>query len=76
MLFFSSDGSEVQQVGRELAHEGIPCEIRNGFTIDESSPETELWVQNDHDCHRAFLLCVQRGIGFAKRAAETLDVDW
>jgi len=76
MFFFSVDGSEVQQVGRELVHEGIPCEIRSGLAVSPTACETELWVQNDNDCHRAFMICVQRGIGFAKRAIEPVEVDW
>jgi hypothetical protein len=76
MFFFSIDGSEVQQVGRELVREGIPCKIRSGLAVSPTVRETELWVENDSDCHRAFMICVQRGIGFARRATEPVDADW
>ena len=75
LLFFSNDGSEVEQVGRELTHAGIPCEIRGGLTSHQGIPETELWVQNDGDCPRGFMVCVQLGIGFAKRVAEAAAAD-
>jgi hypothetical protein len=35
--------------------------------------EEELWIQNDHDSHRALMLCVAHGLGFAKRV---LPPDW
>jgi len=70
MLFFSSDPSEVKGASKEFLDAGIQCEIRtrplpNGAAADAS--HAELWIRNDQDCHRAFLLCVQLGIGFAKR---------
>ena len=70
MLFFSADGAEVQVVSQQFTHAGIPCEIRNGAAWKKRSnqkPELELWIRNDRDCHRAFMLCVQLGIGFSKR---------
>jgi hypothetical protein len=67
MLFFSSDGAEVEMVSREFIEAGIPCEVRSYKRDHCSSEEAELWIQNDRDCHRAFLLCVQRNIGFARR---------
>lgn len=67
MLFFSADDSEVQQVSREFLQAGIPCEVRHSLVRKGTAPETELWIRNDRDCHRAFLLCVQRGMGFARR---------
>ena len=75
MLFFSDDGSEVEQVGQELKHAGIPCDIRGGLVSHGSVPETELWVENDLDCPRGFMLCVQLGIGFAKRTIERVEAD-
>jgi hypothetical protein len=63
MLFFSSGLSEVKQLRREFQQAGIPCEVRN----PGGSPEFELWIHNDRDCHRAFMLCVQCRLGFAKR---------
>ncbi len=80
MLFFSSDDTEVEQVSREFSHAGIPCEIRNTFIQNGPPREAELWIRNDRDCHRAFMLCVQLGIGFARRPVETepleLELDW
>jgi hypothetical protein len=76
MLFFSSDNSEVQQVTRELVHAGIPCEVRDGLAANGDPPDAEIWICNDRDCHRAFMLCVQLGMGFARRPAEPiLDMD-
>lgn len=69
MLFFSADDSEVRQVSRQFVGAGIACEVRQGRRKDGSAAETELWIRNDRDCHRAFLLCVQLGIGFARRPA-------
>jgi len=78
MLFFSSDNAEVQEVGHEFTQAGIPCEVRKGPAHNGHAVEAELWIQNDRDCHRAFMLCVERGIGFAKRNAELveLEFDW
>lgn len=75
MLFFSSDNTEVEQVSREFSHAGIPCEIRKGSTLNGSAEvgEAELWIHNDRDCHRAFMLCVQLNIGFAHRNIEPVD---
>ena len=75
MLFFSSDKSEVTQVSQEFTQAGIPCEVRNGSGPNGKPRDAELWIQNDRDCHRAFLLCVQLSIGFAKRPAEHVEVD-
>ena len=72
MLFFSSDISEVEIVSREFTHAAIPCEVREGVLARGHSPATkqaELWIQDDRDCHRALMLCVQLGIGFSKRPA-------
>lgn len=71
MLFYSSDNSEVDRVNEELQRAGIPCEVRKGHALNGKSArpaQAELWIRNDRDCHRAFLLCVQLGVGFAKRA--------
>jgi hypothetical protein len=71
MLFFSSDDSEVQGTAKCLLEAGIACEVRNGPFPDGMAPdpfEAELWIENDRDCYRALMLCVERGIGFAKRA--------
>jgi hypothetical protein len=76
MLFFSSDNAEVKGVSEEFAHAGIPCEIRASRATRGRVAESELWIRNDRDCHRAFLLCVQLGIGFAKRAVQPVEIEW
>jgi hypothetical protein len=76
LLYFSSDASEVKGVSQEFTHAGIPCEIRNGHVPRGRSPEAEVWIRDDRDCHRAYLLCVQLGIGFAKRATAAAEIDW
>ncbi len=76
MLFFSSDRGEVEQVSHEFAQAGIPCEIRKGRGVNGMTRETELWIRNDRDCHRAFMLCVQLCIGFARRpVVEEVEMD-
>jgi hypothetical protein len=74
MLFFYSDDAEVKGVSEQFAHAGIPCEVR-ACRVRGRSRESELWIQNDRDCHRAFLLCVQLGIGFAKREAQPVELE-
>ena len=78
MLFFSSDNAEVQEVSHQFTQAGIPCEIRQGLARNGHAVEAELWIQNDQDCHRAFMLCVEQGIGFAKRQGELAEIefDW
>jgi hypothetical protein len=76
MLFFSSDKSEVARVSKEFSQANIPCEVRKGAALKPRDRDSELWIQNDRDCHRAFLLCVQLGIGFAKRSTEPVEMDW
>jgi hypothetical protein len=74
MLFFSSDDSEVQGAARILLDAGIACEVRHGPFPDGmvSLPsQAELWLERDQDCHRALMLCVELGIGFAKRAIKS-----
>ncbi len=73
MLFFSSDRQEVETVSQEFVHAGIACEVRKGCAPAGRPAERELWIRNDGDCHRAFLLCVEHGIGFAKRPSRTPD---
>ena len=70
LLFFSPDKSEVAEVTKELEIAGIACEVRRSsgkHHRDCDFGEAEIWVQRDRDCHRAQLLCVEHGIGFAKR---------
>jgi hypothetical protein len=76
MLFFSADKAEVENVSREFAQAGIPSELRTGLGKHGATPELELWIRNDRDCHRAFTLCVQMGIGFAKRTKQPVEVEY
>jgi len=79
LVFFSSDRLEVQRVGLALAAAGIPCKVREGFVArnDFSNlPEAEVWIQKDGDLHRAFMLCVEQSIGFAKRETNSVEVDF
>jgi hypothetical protein len=72
MLFFSSERAEVEQVRAGLLEAGVPCELRENGMNDAPVPivaAVELWIQNDQDSHRAVMLCVELGVGFAKRAA-------
>ncbi len=78
MLFFSSEESEVELVRRELAEAGLPCEIRRSPVTESPpgpAPSSELWIQEDKDCHKALVVCVERGIGFSKRTAQPGNVD-
>lgn len=75
MLFFSSDCAEVEQVSRQFTDAGIPCEVHPQKRTSARNRDTELWIQNDRDCHRALLLCVQLGIGFARRPSEAPELD-
>ncbi len=76
MLFFSSDRAEVEHVSQEFVQAGIACEVRRGAGPTNRALERELWIRNDGDCHRAFLLCVQQGIGFAKRPTRAKEIEW
>ncbi len=76
MLFFSANGQEVEEVSREFAMAGIDCEVRGLDSKKGKTPEGEVWIRNDRDCHRAFMLCVSRGIGFARRPVEAVDLDF
>jgi hypothetical protein len=69
MLFFSADETETLRVRECFAEAGINCEIRHSPRPRRvaHSADAELWIKDDRDCHKAFLLCVQRGIGFARR---------
>jgi len=74
MLFYSSDSSEVERVKTEFKAAGIPCEVRKG-TQPKASPHAELWIRNDQDCHRAFMLCVHLGLGFSRRSGRPASLD-
>lgn len=78
MLYFSSDAEEVELLSQELVQAGIPCEVRGGSFAEGAFPNpscAELWIQRDRDCHRALMLCVELGIGFAKRPRQLPAVD-
>jgi len=70
LLYFSSDVAEIQRLSDELLEAGIPCEVRTG-PVPKGEPlgsaHAELWIQNERDAHRATMLCVELGAGFAKR---------
>jgi hypothetical protein len=70
LLFFSPSDTEVAEVEKQCVEAGIPCEIRHalhGRRPHVDFDEAELWICNDRDSHRALMLCVQSGVGFAKR---------
>ncbi len=75
MLFFSSDGSEVEELGHEFEKAGIPSEVRRPYSgmTSPACNEAELWIRNDQDCHRALMLCVELNMGFARRPVSTWD---
>ena len=78
IVFFSSDRLEVELLSKEMSQAGIPCEVRESLVADEVPvrvPDAELWIQHDADTHRAFMLCVERDAGFAKRDGNTLAID-
>jgi hypothetical protein len=71
MLFFSADLLEVETVSRAFHDAGIACETRESGldrTLFPDPAEAELWIQHDRDAYKALLLCVEQGIGFAKRS--------
>lgn len=70
MFYYSANHEEVEQIRKELTQAGIPCEVREIASCEGKahwSGEEELWIQNDQDSHRAQMLCVANGLGFAKR---------
>jgi hypothetical protein len=70
MLFFSSDSSEVRHVCKEFVQAGIPCEVRDSprpAGRHQAPPQAELWIHNETDCHKGWMLCVQLGMGFSRR---------
>jgi hypothetical protein len=72
LLYFSSEQAEVELVHKECLQAGIECEVRaNSADKAETkkSSDTELWLKNDRDTHKALMLCVQLGVGFGKPAA-------
>jgi hypothetical protein len=77
MLFFSSDDTEVEQLVREFVDAAIPCEVHKiDCAVSGYETQAELWIQNDRDCHRALMLCVQRHMGFARRPEPVPELDF
>jgi len=69
MLFLASEKEKVQRVSRVFSGAGIGCEVRKQRFIlgpPRPCPLSELWIQNDTDCHRALKLCVELGMGFSR----------
>ena len=78
MVFYSRDRLEVQRVSQELVAASIPCEVREGLVARDDLPNLsapQLWIQEDGDLHRAFMVCVERSIGFAKRETESPELN-
>ena len=77
LLYFSTDDREVAHVGKEFSQAGIACELRHGESSQALNQPacTELWIRHDRDCHRALMLCVQLGVGFARRAPRKSFID-
>jgi hypothetical protein len=72
LLYFSSEQTEIELVHKECLQAGIDCELRANSTAEtetKKSCDTELWIKNDQDTHKALMLCVQLGVGFGKPAA-------
>jgi len=77
LLFYSSERAEVELLRHYLIEAAIECEIHDSGLIKGLSlrpPEAELWIQHDEDSYRAFMLCVEHNIGFAKRPAQPEDL--
>ena len=75
LLFFSPVDSEVAEVEHEFQNAGIPCEVRHTYRSKNDYGEGEVWIRNDRDSHRAWMLCVQLGVGFAKRPARSSIIE-
>jgi hypothetical protein len=76
MIFYSRDRSDVRRVSQELIAASIPCEVREELTDDLpklSAPQ--VWIHEDGDLHRAFMVCVERSIGFAKRGTDSPEIN-
>lgn len=78
LVFFSSDRLEVERVSLALNVAKIPCEIRKGAMVRgkySPLPETEIWIKRNADLSRAFLVCVEENLGFARRETGSADND-
>jgi len=70
LLYYSPDDLEIAEVSKQFTHAGIPCVVRHSAICRGEDPNhacAELWIRNDKDTHKAMMLCVQLGVGFAKR---------
>jgi hypothetical protein len=70
LLYYSPDDLEIAEVSKQFAQAGIPCVVRHSAICRGEEPNhacAELWIRNDKDTHKAMMLCVQLGVGFAKR---------
>lgn len=70
LLYYSPDDLEIAEVSKQFAQAGIPCVVRHSAVCRDEDSEracAELWIRNDKDAHKAMMLCVQLGVGFAKR---------
>jgi len=72
LLYYSPDDLEIAEVSKQFAQAGIPCVVRHSATCrgETNHACTELWIRHDKDTHKAIMLCVQLGVGFAKRSSE------
>jgi hypothetical protein len=68
MLFLAAEPPRIEQTRSALQSAGIACEVRPPASA--ALRAAELWIQNAEDCHRAFRLCVQRGVAFSRRAID------
>ena len=78
IVFFSKDRLEVQRVSQELVAASILCEVHEGLVASDDLPilpAAQLWIREDGDLHRAFMLCVEHRIGFAKRETKSPNVN-
>ena len=78
ILFFSKDRLEVQRVSQQLDAASILCEVQEGLVASDNLPNlpaTQLWIREDGDLHRAFMLCVEHKIGFAKREMKSPEIN-
>jgi hypothetical protein len=73
LLYYSPDDLEIAEVSKQFANAGIACVVRHS-RVCRGEPEAgcaELWIRRDKDAHKAMMLCVQLGVGFAKRNGGT-----
>lgn len=73
LLYYSPDDLEIEEVSKQFANAGIPCVVRHSAVCrgERQTGCTELWIRHDKDSHKAMMLCVQLGVGFAKRNGGT-----